>query len=178
MVHVDNFLNPAATRHARGRWSPQGHWLDLYDYESFYSVALNPLRRGGDGWYRPASYDAQTDAALLTEAVHAPDDAIVLVEGLFLHRAELVDVWDLSIFLDVPVEEMVRRLSERDGTNPDAEHETTQRYVGGQRIYFEEVSPWCRATFVVDNADVENPYIVDPATRDAMTLAWEGATRA
>lgn len=109
---------------------------------------------------RPASFDPGTDSTVSVDAVYAPENAVVLVEGLFLHRDELVYAWDLSIFLHVPFEEMVRRLSERDGTHPDIDHETTQRYVGGQRLYFQHARPRERATIVVDNSDPTNLRVV------------------
>lgn len=89
VVHVDNFLNPSSIRHARGRSSPDGFWLDSYNYAALSANALDPLRAAGGAWYRPSSYDPSLDAEKLAEPVFAPADAIVLVEGLFLHRDEL-----------------------------------------------------------------------------------------
>ncbi len=159
IVHVDDFLNPAAIRNARGRWSPEAHWLDLYDYDSFISDAVLPLRMGGDGWYRQASFDLASDTEVHPVPLQAPSDAIVLIEGLFLHRHELIDYWDFSIFLDVPFTESVRRLALRDGTHPDPQHKTTRRYVGGQELYFSLVHPWERASVTVDNSDFGRPFI-------------------
>lgn len=81
-----------------------------------------------------------------------PDQGVVIVEGLFLHRDELAGRWDWSVFLDVPFTESVRRLAERDGSHPDPEHPSMRRYVEGQRIYLASCRPHDRATVVVDNA--------------------------
>lgn len=78
---------------------------------------------------------------------------------MFLHRDELVDLWDLSIFLDVPFEVSVPRMATRGGTEPDPLHESQRRCVEGQKIYFRECSPSTRATLVIDNSDFENPYV-------------------
>ncbi|WP_423246481.1 uridine kinase [Nocardia arseniciresistens] len=102
VLHADHFFNPSAVRHARGWNSPEGFWLDSYNYAALRSYALEPLRRGGDGWYHNASYDSATDTTTCPPEIQAPRDALVLVEGLFLHRDELVDLWDMSIFLHVP----------------------------------------------------------------------------
>ncbi|WP_218023327.1 uridine kinase [Nocardia altamirensis] len=159
VVHADSFLNPSSVRHAKGRHSPEAFWLDLYNYPAFHSYALGPLRRG-DGWYRTASYDPATDTIMCPAAVHVPDNALVLVEGMFLHRDELVNLWDMSIFLDVPFDETARRMAERDGTHPDPEHDSMRRYVDGQRIYFERSRPWERASLVVDNTHFDQPRII------------------
>ena len=34
-VRLDDFLNPSAVRHRRGRRSPSGYWADSFDYERF-----------------------------------------------------------------------------------------------------------------------------------------------
>ncbi len=80
-----------------------------------------------------------------------PADAVVIVEGMFLHRDELADRWDWSVFLDVPFAETARRMAERDGSHPDPEHPSMRRYVVGQRIYLDSCRPRIRATIVLDN---------------------------
>ncbi len=151
-IHLDDFLNLQEVRHRRGRTSPDGFWLDTYDYAAFHDNVLTPLRSGGDGMYRPAVTDARQNHRIELPRREAPEDALVLVEGMFLHRDELIGQWDYSIFLDVPFTETARRMSIRDGGNPDPEHPSMRRYVGGQRLYFETAEPWSRATRVIDNA--------------------------
>ncbi|GAB2657012.1 uridine kinase [Nocardia goodfellowii] len=162
VLHADDFLNPSAIRHARGRQSPQGFWLDSYNYRALRRDALDPLRPGGDGWYRTASYDPATDTIVCPIAGLAPRNAVVIVEGMFLHRDELADLWDMSIFLDVPFEVTARRMAGRDGTHPDPKHQTMRRYVDGQRLYFARSQPWTRADIVIDNTRFDQPRIIDP----------------
>ncbi|MFB8281175.1 uridine kinase [Nocardia colli] len=162
MLHADDFLNPSAIRHARGKRSPHGFWLDSYNYQAFRRDALDPLRSGGDGWYRSASYDPGSDTIVRPTAYLAPRNAVVVVEGLFLHRDELVDLWDTSVFLDVSFEVTARRMADRDGTHPDPEHETMRRYIQGQRLYFARSQPWARADIVIDNTRLDRPHIIAP----------------
>lgn len=160
-IHVDNFLNPSSTRHAQGRTSPRGFWEDTYDYESLGRYVLDPLGKGGPGNYAPASYDAHLDETVVADSSQAPKDALVLVEGMFLHRDELLSYWDCSVFLDVPFTETATRMALRNGSNPDPEHPSMNRYVGGQRIYFRTAQPWNRASFVVDNTDYLSPRLIE-----------------
>lgn len=161
MLHADDFRHPTSKRYARGRTSPEGFWLDTYNYEAFHAYALGPLKSEGDGWHRTRSYDPMTDRTIAPPAEPAPHDALILVEGMFLHRDELKDRWDLSIFLDVPFSETARRMAERNGSHPDPHHESMRRYVDGQRIYFARARPWERASIVVDNTDFTSPRIVN-----------------
>ncbi|MFT4167057.1 MAG: uridine kinase [Microlunatus sp.] len=167
VVHVDGFLNRSEVRHARGRFSPEGFWRDSYNYEALRTRVLDPLRQIGPARYRPSCYDPATDTERLADAVPVASDALVLVEGLFLHRDELVDQWDASIFLDVPFAETARRMSLRDGSHANPEHPSMRRYVDGQRIYYATARPWERATLVVDNSGDE-PRIIDPRQASAL----------
>ncbi|WP_043806335.1 uridine kinase [Paenarthrobacter aurescens] len=167
IIHVDDFLHLREVRHRRGRDSPEGFWLDTYDYESLHNHVLEPLGKGGAGAYRPAATDHVRNIRLSPALVQAPENVLVLVEGMFLHRDELVGTWDYSIFLDVPFHETARRMALRDGSHPDPEHPSMLRYVGGQRLYFKSAQPWNRATRVVDNSKPEAPRILFPVeTRD------------
>lgn len=57
-----------------------------------------------------------------------------IVDGLFLHRAEVADVWDFSVFLHAPFEVTARRMADRDGTHPDPTHPSIARYMDAQRL--------------------------------------------
>jgi uridine kinase len=98
-------------------------------------------------------FDYRTDAAVNAPVEEVPVDAVVIVEGMFLHRDELADRWNWSVFLDVPLAETARRLAQRDGSQPDPEQPTMRRYVEGQRIYLATCRPQERATVVLDNTD-------------------------
>ncbi|WP_256128142.1 uridine kinase [Arthrobacter sp. SDTb3-6] len=168
VIHVDDFLNPSPVRHAKGRASPEGFWEYTYNYPALNDRVLAPLGPHGGGWYSQASYDAETDRVAEVEVLRAPSDALVVVEGMFLHRGELASHWDASVFLDVPFTETAARMAIRNGSNPDLEHPTMRRYIGGQRLYFEAARPWERATFVVDNSDFASPRLIHPGVVSAV----------
>jgi uridine kinase len=88
----------------------------------------------------------------------------VLFEGIFLHRPELVDYWDFTIFIDVAFDETLRRAKERDqylfGGSDDVEAIYKSRYIPGQMLYLESERPKDRARVVLDNSDFANPSIL------------------
>jgi uridine kinase len=120
----------------------------------------DPLAAVGEVRIIPAAFDHRTDTPCEAEGVVVPRHAVVIVEGMFLHRDELADRWDLSVFLDVPFAVTARRMAERDGSNPDPEHPSMHRYVHGQRRYLATCGPERRATYVVDNTDPFAPRTV------------------
>ncbi|MEU8230928.1 uridine kinase [Actinoplanes sp. NPDC048967] len=159
VVHVsaDGFHQVRAVRHRRGRTSPEGFWLDSYDYAALVSAVLAPFGPGGDRRYRSAVHDVATDEVLDLPWVQAPAGAVLVVDGLFLHRDELVAHWDFSIFLTAPFAVTAQRMARRDGTHPDPDHPSMARYVRGQRLYFAACRPWERADLVIDNSDAGRP---------------------
>jgi uridine kinase len=159
-VSVDGFHAPRVVRYRRGRDSPEGFWLDSYDYPRFRADVLDPFGPGGSGSYRSAAHDVGTDTPSSPEPQTADQGSVLVVDGIFLLRDELADVWDLSVFLDVPFGETVRRMVVRDGIDPDVEHPGTRRYVEGQRLYFAACDPLRRADVVIDNLDVDAPRVV------------------
>ena len=158
-IGVDGFHHVRAVRHRRGRDSPEGFWLDSYDYPALRERVLDPLGPGGTRRYRRAAHDLATDRPVDPPPELAPPGAVVVLDGLFLHRDELAGVWDLSVFLRVPFEVSVARMAERDGTPADPAHPGVARYVRGQRLYFAACRPWRRADLVVDNAVLSEPYL-------------------
>jgi uridine kinase len=153
IVHEDDFLAPRDVRYRLGRESPEGFFRDSYDLTALIRHVLDPLRPGGDRRVRRRVFDHRADAPIDAPVEDVPVDAVVIVEGMFLHRDELVDRWDWSVFLDVPFTETARRMAQRDGSHPDPEHPTMRRYVEGQRIYLAACRPHERATVVLDNTD-------------------------
>ena len=155
---VDHFHRPSVERYERGRHSPEGFFRDSYDYDTLVRVLLDPFAVGGE--VVAGVFDVVADAPRRLPATTPPADAVLILDGIFLHRAELVDRWDLSIFLDVPFSVSVGRMATRDASDPDPVAPSNRRYVEGQRLYLAESDPRSRATYVLDYSDVERPRIV------------------
>jgi uridine kinase len=161
-VSLDNFHNVQAVRYRLGRDSSEGFWRYAFNYSRFRRDVLDPFGAGGSRLYRPAAHDLATDTVLHSERLSAAPRTVLIVDGLFLQRYELGDVWDLSVFLDVPLAETARRMASRDGTDPDPEHPSIRRYVDAQRIYVEACDPRQRADVHIDNQDLRAPRIIRP----------------
>jgi uridine kinase len=159
---VDGFHNPREYRYRLGRSSPEGFYRDSYDYPKFISLLLEPLSPGGSRLYRTAAFDHRVDEHVDAPVQTAPEDAIFIVDGIFLQREELRCFWDVVVFLDAPFEVTVPRGASRgpDFGSPDPDAISNRRYVEGQRLYFTEVGPWERATVVVDYSDLACPAIM------------------
>jgi len=160
---IDGFHRPRAERYKLGRQSPEGYFRDSFQLDRLVRDLLAPLGPGGSHRIKRAIFDYRVDAPVHVPDETVPSDAILLFDGVFLHRRELVSFWDATIYLEVPFEITVRRAAERDGWPADVEAVENRRYVEGQRLYLRECHPQAIASMVVDNSDLARPVIT--ATR-------------
>lgn len=171
---VDGFHRPAALRYARGR-TADTFYRDQYDHEAIRRRLVEPFRAGLP-WTR-AVHDVEREVTLDEAPLPAAGPAaLLLVDGIFLHRPQLVDLWDATVFVEVPFEVSVPRGNARFGEltarAADPASEDNARYVGGQRRYLAEVSPAARATWVLDNTDLAAPVLTI-----GQRGAWPGRAR-
>jgi uridine kinase len=157
---VDGFHNPKAVRYQRGRHSSEGFFEDSYNYSALKRYLLDPLSPGGSRRYRRVFFDHLTDDIVAANDLEALPTSILLLDGIFLHRPELLAYWDASVFLRTEFAVSVARCASRDGSSPDPAAPSNRRYVEGQRLYLRSCQPEARATIVIDYNDLSAPSIV------------------
>ena len=165
---VDHFHHPREHRHALAR-NADTVWARSYDYRAMRRDLLDPWRRGPGATYTPIWHDVSAEQYVDPERTTVPERGVLVVDGVFLQRAELVDQWDLTVYLDVPPEVTVQRMSSRDGTTPEPGHPDHQRYLRAQEFYRATCDPIALADVVIDNSDWARPRLVDRLTLDE---AW------
>lgn len=149
---VDDFHRSQAERHARGADSAEGYYRDFFDYSTMRRVLLEPFRLGGSAAFVTAAFDQERDEPVQAKWRTGPKDAILVLDGVFLNRPELVGLWNYSIWLNLPRELAEQRMRDRDGPAANAE-----RFRGVQGLYLAEASPRTTATCIIDNRDFEHP---------------------
>jgi uridine kinase len=154
-VSIDGFHNPPDVRYRRGRGDPEGFFRDSYDYSRFHDLVLEPFARSGR--YVEAVYDVHAERAVAARTRVAESGSVLAVDGIFLHRPELLGAWDYSVWLEVPFAISIPRGAQRGYGDPDPGAASNVRYVVGQQLYIAECVPAARATVVVDNSDLAAP---------------------
>lgn len=149
---IDGFHRPRAERHLAGKDSPEGFYRDSYDYSTFRRVLIEPFRMGEGAAFVTAAFDHRRDAPVPAKWRTGPHDALLIVDGIFLHRPELRGLWNYSIWIDAPEEIRKERLVARDG-----EGAIGPRYSGGMALYLKEASPREAASAIIDNSDFTRP---------------------
>ena len=123
-------------------------------------MLLDPLGPGGDRRFGCTVYDRTVDTVLSPPARTAPAGAVLIFDGVFLLRPELVDRWELSVFVSAALEETVRRAVIRErqvSSRADVERRWRERYLPAQQLYFATVRPAERADVVVHNDEPQRP---------------------
>jgi uridine kinase len=167
---MDDFHHPREYRHALGR-TGETVWARSFDYRALRRLLLDPWCAGPGSSYLCRHHDLATDAYVDDPAADVPAHGVLLVDGVFAQRAELAACWDLVVWLEVPDEERVRRMADRDGTSADPDDPDQRRYLDAQAIYRAAVDPIARADVVIDNTDPDRPVLL----RSDVPTGWRRA---
>jgi uridine kinase len=158
---TESFHLPRAQRYRRGEFSPEANYHDSFDYGALRRVLLDPLGPDGDRRYQPAVYDFDTDTALSPPVTTAPADAVLLLDGVFLLRPELLDRWDLRILVSAAFERILDRARIRDlarlGSAAEVDRRFRTRYIPAQELYFATARPADHADIIVHNDEPWRP---------------------
>lgn len=162
---IDSFHNQREIRYKKGRSSPEGYYNDSFNYKALKECLLNSLY-SGELKYKDAFFDYRIDKEVNVKEKTADKDAILIMEGIFLFRPEIIDYWDIKIFLDVDFSEVIKRVTQREkdqeslGSKEEIMDQYEKRYIPGQNLYFKEANPKEKADIVINNNDYNNPIII------------------
>ena len=158
---IEGFLLPRSRRYRRGEYSAEGCYHDSFDFDALHRVLLDSLGPSGDRRFQQAVYDRPTETTLSQPVTIAPPDAVLLFDGVFLLRPELIDQWDLRIFVSTAFEVALDRARTRDlalfGSATEVERRHHERYRPSQQLYFDTDRPTDHADIIVHNDDPRQP---------------------
>ncbi len=164
---IDNFHHPQAVRYRRGPLSPEGYFLDSFDQGAVISSLLLPFGPGGSLRYRIASFDHLADRPVVSPEQIAPQDAILLFDGIFLLQPAFLTYWDFSIYLHVTARVALQRALQRDsailGGPEQVRARYRKRYFPAHDRYREACHPRQAASVVLDNQDTDRPQLISGA---------------
>ncbi|MGH1493723.1 MAG: uridine kinase [Acidimicrobiales bacterium] len=166
---VDSFHNPRSARWSKGKSSPAGFYLDSHDFATLRELLLDPMRAGLGATYRVAAFDEPSDQPVVAPPETVSGDEVLLFDGIFLCRPELLAYWDFIVFLEAKTRVDLDRLgyvmAEAPPGGTDLVHhvlrwvERIDRYSSGMRYYLDTEDPRSRANIVIDNNDFGRPAI-------------------
>lgn len=163
-ISVDDFHRPRRERYRRGEFSPVGYYHDSFDYQAIQKDVLKPLGTDGNRRFKRAIFDFRTDTSITEPFQVAPQDAVLLMDGVFLLRSDLLEYWDYRIFVMVDNEVALRRAIKRDqDLFPSPEliiKRYRERYFPGQKLYLQSVDPLRHADVLINNNTPEELEVI------------------
>lgn len=124
-------------------------------------VTIDDFRRPPPQEYYPTSFDFPCFREHVLSL-----DGVVIADGVFLHHAELRDLWQLTIFLTVDREVARERGIARDASwMENARERYATRYFPGETRYLEEVDPESHADIVIDTTDLDELRLLRTSSR-------------
>ncbi|PKR88563.1 uridine kinase [Pleomorphomonas diazotrophica] len=161
---LDDFKKSWNDGHLYDRSTGEGYYRNAYDYQAVRSLLLNPLGPAGSGNCSLCSIDPITQTDYSKESIYIPPNGVLVVDGVFGFRPELVGLWEVRIWLEAEREEAFKRGTERDagqGVTLRRVHDVHKsRYEAADDIYIQEVNPAVCADIVVDNTELAAPKLV------------------
>lgn len=159
---IDDWHHPREVRARRGDASPIGYYNDSFDYRAVKARLLHPFRAGASH-VQTAGFDFSSDEPADVQVEVSSLSAALLFDGVFLLRPELLQFWDLSIYLHVAESVTLARAVRRDGEllgGPErVRRRYEQRYLPGQALYRQAAAPLETAHIVIDNTDPMTPRV-------------------
>ena len=162
-ISIDDFMNERAVRYTPASSAGRGCYDYTFNFTAFIDTVLLPLQAGGTMKYRTKVFDHASDAESLSPIKRAAQDAIIIVDGVFLYKHTLVAYWDVKILLDTSDDTVIERGAVRDtarlGSYEVAKQKYIDRYIASQTIYYQEELPEKKADIIIDNNNVATPFI-------------------
>lgn len=165
---LDDF-HPPGHKHRRltRPYTPETYYREGYDYAAFRQLVLDPLQPGGSRRCRFALWDSYRDAPMPEQWTEVGDDAVVVVDGIFLFRPEFHPLWHEAIWLHVDWETMIERAAGRDVAWVGSAEVVRERYrtfwIPTHTLYEETTEPQRFAHVRVDNRRPDAPLLLDRA---------------
>lgn len=140
---MDDFFQPRAVRERAGD-DGLAQYNETYDYSLLRRVLIDPFHTAGSTSFVLTGFDEVRDQPVFQPKwMSAGPDAIVILDGVFLHRPDLVGTWNYSIWLSTEPQ-------------PGADEEQAG-ILAADDAYLAHVNPGQIASATINNRDPQQP---------------------
>ncbi|MFK8034891.1 MAG: AAA family ATPase [Hyphomicrobiales bacterium] len=152
-INLDDFLNPKEIRHKNPN-QIEGYFQDNFDFESLVTKVLEPARRSASFNCKVPVLTLETDQISDREFTFS-GPGVLIIEGVFLFKKEMRDLFDFKIWLQIEFEQAMNRVLKRTRDkrygNPEAiRARYEERFFPTQRFHLERDNP-CEAADITIN---------------------------
>ncbi|MBK8944669.1 MAG: hypothetical protein IPM32_05275 [Ignavibacteriae bacterium] len=161
---IDGFHHPPEFRRKQGQFSPKGYLEDSHNYESIKKYLLTPLGPNGNLEFKESIYNFKINQPTNAEFKKAQQNSILLFDGIFLFKNELLSYWDYKIYIDASFEKTHQRAIERDqelfGGIENVNKLYKLRYIPGHEMYLSMYNPIGVSDIAFNNDDFQTPIVI------------------
>lgn len=159
-IAVDDFHHPKSYRYATGN-NGRAFYERYINFECLVRDLLQPIKATNRLHTTLTLLDLATDVYDAVRTFDVEPASVVLVEGIFLFRSDLLPFLDLTIYLDIPLSLSVARGTQRWShlAPEDVERRFRQKYLPGHELYVARHDPRDKADIVIDNASPASPIV-------------------
>ncbi len=150
LLHIDDFIHPRSVRYNDNYTEWECYYNIQWRYDYLVDEVIQPIK---SGVFKDTIelYDKENDTYYLSNA-DISAGSIVIVEGVFLQREELCNLFDFMIYIDISESVRLERVLERDGYIGDKEQikeKYDNRYFPAERYYVEKCLPAMNADYII-----------------------------
>ncbi len=161
VINLDDFHNPKEMRYS-GENQADNYYNKSFNIKTIVEQLLIPVHQNKEHKIKLTLLDLHSNKYEVEKDFSFDSDTIVVFEGVFLFRKELLPYIDFKIFIEIPLEESKNRAKERDVPIYGVEvlKKYDEKYIPAQKKYLEECPPSKVADIIIDNTNLEFPKIV------------------
>ncbi len=151
VLHIDDFIHPKSVRYNNAYEEWECYYKLQWRYDYLIEKVVKPIKAGGAYCGEIELYDKENDT-YFKENLNVPSGTAVIVEGVFLQRSELENIFDFVIYIDISEDVRLERVLKRDGYIGDEQQirdKYNNRYFPAERKYFAECKPCEKADIVI-----------------------------
>ncbi|MBQ8175550.1 MAG: uridine kinase [Oscillospiraceae bacterium] len=150
LLHIDDFIHPRSVRYNNSIAEWECYYNIQWRYDYLVDEVIQPIK---SGVFKGAIelYDKGNDTYYLSNA-DISVGSIIIIEGVFLQREELRDLFDFMIYIDISESVRLERVLERDGyigNKGQIKAKYDNRYFPAERYYVEKCLPAMNADYVI-----------------------------
>lgn len=143
LISIDDFHMPKSYRYKGGECSPDNYYNNSFNLSKIAEEIFIPISNGKVIKKKLKLLDLYTDKHTVVRPFDIDRETIVLFEGVFLFRNELINYLDLKIYIDISFKEAKKRFIERDLPlyGPSIHTKYQKKYFPAQRMYIKLINP-------------------------------------
>ncbi|MCP3764973.1 uridine kinase [Domibacillus sp. A3M-37] len=142
IVHMDDFYRPSEEQKAINPEVIGGN----FDWKRVCEQVLTPLSHNKFGRYQ--RYDWDTDQ--MAEWHDVPTGGILIIEGCYSIRKELLPLYDVRIWIDSPKQTSLERIVQREQVGTGNRYLWENVYRPDEEKYIEVQRSWEHADLIID----------------------------